>query len=155
TALLRFDMSDYQESSAVATLFGSDKGLVGSEEGGQLTEPMRANPHRVVLFDEIEKAHPHVFNQLLQILDNGEAPDPRGAMVPFQHAFLIFTSNAGCTGREGMFGLGREEVVARLGATFRPEFLDRVDEFVPFRALERGARREVARLQLEKLRALV
>jgi ATP-dependent Clp protease ATP-binding subunit ClpB len=154
-SLLRLDMSDYQEAAAVSTLLGSDKGLVGNEEGGRLTEPMRENPHRVVLFDEIEKAHPNVFNLFLQILDNGEIQDKRGHTVSFRHALCIFTSNAGCSGSSGLFGLDREQMVARLGGVFRPEFLDRIEDFVPFRALGAEARRSVLRSQLNQLAAQV
>ena len=150
--LLRFDMSDYQEPSSVSTLIGSDKGLVGSDEGGRLTEPLRESPHRVILFDEIEKAHPNVFNLFLQMLDSGDVRDKRGRLVSFRHAICIFTSNAGCGALESLAGLTRAEITTRLQRTFRPEFLDRIDEFVPFAPLGRAARREVARVQLEDLR---
>ena len=154
-SLLRLDMSDYQEAASVSTLLGSDKGLVGNEEGGRLTEPVRENPHSVVLFDEIEKAHPNVFNLFLQILDNGEIQDKRGHKVSFRHALCIFTSNAGCSGSSGLFGLDREQMVARLGGVFRPEFLDRIEDFVAFRALEAEARRSVLRSQLDQFAAQV
>jgi ATP-dependent Clp protease ATP-binding subunit ClpA len=150
SALLRFDMSDYAEASSVSTLLGSDKGLVGSEEGGRLTEPLRTNPHRVVLFDEIEKAHPHVFNLFLQILDNGEIRDKRDHVVSFRHALLIFTSNVGCSGQVGLFGLTRDQIENRLGEVFLPEFLNRIEDFLPFRALDRAARRQVLVSQLKQ-----
>jgi ATP-dependent Clp protease ATP-binding subunit ClpA len=155
SALIRFDMSDYSEASSVSTLLGSDKGLVGSEEGGRLTEPLRHNPHRVVLLDEIEKAHPAVFNLFLQILDNGEIKDRRDHLVSFRHAICIFTSNVGCTSKVGLFGLSREQIEARLGDVFRPEFLNRIEDFVPFRGLEREARLRVLQSELQQLARVV
>jgi ATP-dependent Clp protease ATP-binding subunit ClpA len=155
SALLRFDMSDYQEASSVSTLFGSDKGLAGSDEGGQLTEAMRENPHRVVLFDEIEKAHVNVYRQLLHVLDHGEARDRRGVMVSFRSALLVFTSNAGCTGREGLEHRSRSEIVERLEPHFHADFMDRMEKIVPFRAMSPEARRNVTNLQLLRLREQV
>ncbi|HEV8700018.1 MAG TPA: AAA family ATPase [Candidatus Polarisedimenticolia bacterium] len=152
--LLRYDMSEYQSRSSISTLIGSDKGLVQSEEGGRLTEPLRENPHRVILFDEIEKAHPAIFNLFLQILDNGEIHDKRGCLVSFRHAFCVFTSNAGCEGGEALSGATREAILERLRPIFRPEFLDRIESFVPFQALDAKARAAIAAYQLERLRAL-
>src|SRR5262249_20584039 len=126
-ALLRFDMSEFQEPSSISTLIGSDKGLVGSDEGGRLTEPLRANPHRVILIDEIEKAHPKVFNLFLQILDNGEIHDKRNCPVSFRHALIVFTSNAGCGPGTNLMGCTRGEIVKRLTGAFTPEFLDRIE----------------------------
>ena len=150
-ALLRFDMSEYHERSSISTLLGSDKGLVDSEKGGYLTEPVRQNPHRVILFDEIEKAHPSVFNIFLQILDNGEIHDKRGCLVSFRHAMCIFTSNVGCDRDTDLFDCSRSRIVSRLGEFFRPEFLDRVEAFVPFRSLDASARKSIAILQLQRL----
>jgi len=152
-ALLRFDMSEYQERSAAMTLLGSDRGLVGSEQGGVLTEPLRENPHRVVLFDEIEKAHPSVHNLFLQILSYGRIQDKRGCTISFRHAFCVFTSNAGCQPGSDMFLLTRSDMETRLASVFRTEFLDRVDAFVPFRPLDDAALRSIVSFALETLRA--
>lgn len=152
-AIVRLDMSEFQEASSVSTLLGSDKGLVGSDEGGRLTEPLRENPHRVVLLDEIEKAHPNVYHLFLQILDNGEIHDKRGRRVSFRHAMLLFTSNAGAEPGSGLVGASRAEIVTRLSRVFRPEFLNRIERFVPFAALDAAARREVVRAQLGRFAA--
>lgn len=154
-ALLRFDMSEFSDKTSVSTLLGSDKGLVQSEEGGRLTEPVRHNPHRIILFDEIEKAHPSVFNLFLQILDNARIRDKRGCEVSFRHTFCIFTSNAGCDRGAADPTIGRQEVVQRLGRIFREEFLDRIETFVPFGGLDTESRRSIAVYQLQRLRELV
>jgi len=151
-AVLRFDMSGYQEASSVSTLLGSDKGLVDSEQGGQLTEPLRQDPHRVILFDEIEKAHPSVFNIFLQILQNGEIKDRRGCIVSFRHTICLFTSNVGCTASTDLHGWPRSRIVERLSEVFRPEFLDRIESFVAFKPLDASARRSIAESRLIKLR---
>ena len=150
-ALLRFDMSEYAEKSSISSLIGSDKGLVGSHEGGRLTEPLRQDPNRVVLFDEIEKAHSSVFDLLLSILDEGHISDKRGCRVSFAHSIIVFTSNAGCSVGEDIFDLDRDAIVGRLLGHFRPEFLDRVEQFIPFRPLNRTARGKIARFRLERL----
>jgi ATP-dependent Clp protease ATP-binding subunit ClpA len=149
-AILRLDMSEYQEASSVSTLIGSDKGLVGSEEGGRLTEPVRLNPHQVALLDEFEKAHPNVYNLFLQILDNGEIHDKRGHRISFRHAIGVLTSNAGIAPGTDLRHATRAQTVAALSRVFRPEFLNRIETFTVFEALDAGARRRVLQLQLER-----
>jgi ATP-dependent Clp protease ATP-binding subunit ClpB len=138
-AMVRLDMSEYQEKHTVSRLVGAPPGYVGFEEGGQLTEAVRRRPYSVVLLDEIEKAHPEVFNVLLQILDDGRLTDGQGRTVDFRNTVLIMTSNV--RSEEGM----RE--------TFRPEFLNRIDEIVVFEPLTREQIGEIVELQLERLRA--
>jgi len=141
TALLRIDMSEYMERHAVARLIGSPPGYVGYEEGGQLTEAVRRRPYQVVLFDEIEKAHPQVMNLLLQLLDEGRLTDGHGRTVDFRHTILIMTSNAGSehfladAGEETI----HERVRADLRESFRPEFLNRIDETIMFHPLSEAA----------------
>jgi ATP-dependent Clp protease ATP-binding subunit ClpB len=138
-ALVRLDMSEYMEKHAVAKMIGAPPGYVGYEEGGQLTEAVHRRPYSVILLDEIEKAHPDVFNVLLQVLDDGRLTDAKGRTVDFSQTLLAMTSNIGSrwiqelalTDPEGM----RERVFAELKATFRPEFLNRLDEVVLFRSL--------------------
>src|SRR5436189_6053393 len=132
--MVRIDMSEYQEKHAVARLIGAPPGYVGYEEGGQLTEAVRRRPYSVILFDEIEKAHPDAFNVLLQLLDDGRLTDGQGRTVDFRNTVVIMTSNIGS---EHIFHGGEEDVVRErveeaLRQTFRPEFLNRVDEIVIF-----------------------
>jgi ATP-dependent Clp protease ATP-binding subunit ClpB len=134
-AMVRLDMSEYMEKHAVARLVGAPPGYVGYEEGGQLTEAVRRRPYSVLLLDEIEKAHPDVFNILLQLLDDGRLTDGQGRTVDFRHTIVIMTSNA-----------------TSLEATFRPEFLNRVDDIVHFQPLEREQLTAIVRLQVEALR---
>jgi len=147
-ALVRFDMSEYMEKHAVSKLIGSPPGYVGHEEGGQLTERLRRNPYSVILFDEIEKAHPDVSNVLLQILDDGRLTDSYGNTVDCTNAIIMMTSNVGSKmvlqgGRMGFgdqapgrdFARIEEEILAALRQTFRPEFINRVDEVIVFRPL--------------------
>ncbi|HEV2387611.1 MAG TPA: ATP-dependent chaperone ClpB [Candidatus Acidoferrales bacterium] len=154
-AMIRFDMSEYMEKHSVARLIGAPPGYVGYDEGGQLTEPVRRRPYAVVLFDEIEKAHPDVFNVLLQILEDGRLTDGKGRTVDFRHAVLVMTSNAGSaaigewTGRDPE--RARELAMEALRATFRPEFLNRVDDIVLFQPLGRGELDKIVDLQLERL----
>src|SRR5207237_397594 len=140
-ALIRLDMSEYQEKHTVARMLGAPPGYVGYDEGGQLTEAVRRRPYAVVLLDEIEKAHPDVFNVLLQLLDDGRLTDGRGRTVDFRNTVLIMTSNLGSQVIQEMAGRDFEEVRGRvLGVLrdhFRPEFLNRVDEVIVFRALDR------------------
>jgi ATP-dependent Clp protease ATP-binding subunit ClpB len=138
-AMVRLDMSEYQEKHTVSRLVGAPPGYVGFEEGGQLTEAIRRRPYSVVLLDEIEKAHPEVFNVLLQILDDGRLTDGQGRTVDFRNTVLIMTSNV------------RSEEAMR--ETFRPEFLNRIDEIVEFAPLTREQIGEIVELQLERLRA--
>jgi ATP-dependent Clp protease ATP-binding subunit ClpB len=135
-AMVRIDMSEYMERHAVSRLVGAPPGYVGYEEGGQLTEAVRRRPYSVLLLDEIEKAHPDVFNVLLQLLDDGRLTDGQGRTVDFRNTIVIMTSNAG-----------------DLESTFRPEFLNRIDEIVHFKPLERDQLAEIIRLQAAGLEA--
>ncbi|MDQ3930182.1 MAG: AAA family ATPase, partial [Chloroflexota bacterium] len=155
-AMVRIDMSEYMEKFAVSRLIGAPPGYVGYEEGGQLSEPVRRRPYTVVLFDEIEKAHPDVFNVLLQILDDGRLTDSQGRTVDFKNTIIIMTSNIGS---QYIVDLGpdEEETMRRrvneaLRAQFRPELLNRIDEVVIFHQLTRRHLREIVDLQLERVR---
>jgi ATP-dependent Clp protease ATP-binding subunit ClpB len=160
-ALVRIDMSEYMEKHAVARLIGAPPGYVGYEEGGQLTEAVRRKPFSVVLFDEIEKAHPDVFNVLLQILDEGRLTDSQGRTVDFRNTVLIMTSNVGSAEILALEGKAddesyermREKVLGFLKQSFRPEFLNRVDETVVFHALDRDQLVRIVDIQLERLRS--
>jgi ATP-dependent Clp protease ATP-binding subunit ClpC len=165
-ALLRIDMSEYREHHTVSRLFGAPPGYVGYEQGGQLTEAVRRRPYRVVLFDEIEKAHPDVWNALLQILDDGRLTDGQGHVVDFRNTVVIMTSNVGTQfGREGG-GLGflrnedgpdvaetKREIERELKNTFRPEFLNRVDEIIIFADLTIEDVEHIVDLQMEEIAA--
>ncbi|HEM47571.1 MAG TPA: AAA family ATPase, partial [Alphaproteobacteria bacterium] len=154
-AMIRLDMSEYMERHAVARLIGAPPGYVGYEEGGQLTEQVRRRPYSVVLLDEIEKAHPDVFNALLQILDDGRLTDGQGRTVDFRNTVVIMTSNVGSTSILEMEDVPWEQVEARvleaLRGHFRPEFLNRVDEILVYRPLEEGDLKRIVDLQLERL----
>ncbi|MEE9208161.1 MAG: ATP-dependent chaperone ClpB [Gemmatimonadota bacterium] len=154
-AMVRIDMSEYMEKHAVSRLLGAPPGYVGYEEGGQLTEQVRRRPYSVVLFDEIEKAHPDVFNVLLQILDDGRLTDGQGRTVDFRNAVLIMTSNIGSSHIVEHTGEAWEPVEARvrqeLHGHFRPEFLNRVDEILVFQPLSREHLAEIVSLQLDRL----
>jgi ATP-dependent Clp protease ATP-binding subunit ClpB len=140
--MVRLDMSEYMEKHAVSRLFGAPPGYVGYEEGGQLTEAVRRKPYAVVLFDEVEKAHPDVFNTLLQIMDDGRITDSQGRTVDFKNTVIIMTSNIGSRFlTEGVVGSRipesvRESVFAELRHAFRPEFLNRIDDTVLFTPLD-------------------
>ncbi len=154
-AMIRIDMSEYMEKHAVSRLIGAPPGYVGYEEGGQLSEAVRRRPYSVVLFDEIEKAHPDVFNVLLQILDDGRLTDGQGRTVDFRNTVIIMTSNLGSTAIVGL-GAGREEEMRRqvneaLRANFRPEFLNRIDEVIIFQSLTREQIGEIVQIQLDKV----
>ncbi|MFH8617761.1 ATP-dependent Clp protease ATP-binding subunit [Streptomyces sp. NPDC017979] len=139
--MVRFDMSEFQERHTVSRLIGSPPGYVGYEEAGQLTEAVRRKPYSVVLFDEVEKAHPDVFNLLLQVLDDGRLTDAQGRTVDFRHTVVIMTSNIGSKtilDHHGEVDEIRDELMAELRAHFRPEFLNRVDEVIVFHALTRA-----------------
>jgi ATP-dependent Clp protease ATP-binding subunit ClpC len=157
-AMIRLDMSEYMERHAVSRLVGAPPGYVGYDEGGQLTEAVRRRPYSVVLLDEIEKAHPDVFNMLLQILEDGRLTDNKGRTVSFDNAVVIMTSNAGAhliPGPEEMREREdevREQLLRELQTYFRPEFLNRVDEIIVFHALSDEELREIAALLLENLR---
>ena len=159
-ALIRIDMSEYQEKHTVARLIGAPPGYVGYEEGGQLTEAVRRRPFSVVLFDEIEKAAPDVFNVFLQILDDGRLTDGQGRTVDFRNAILIMTSNVGSTRILGLadaasevdYAVMRATVLDELRQMFRPEFLNRVDELVVFRPLTETQLERIVEIQLDRVR---
>jgi ATP-dependent Clp protease ATP-binding subunit ClpB len=152
THLVRIDMSEYMEKHAVSRLIGAPPGYVGYDEGGQLTEAVRRRPYSVVLFDEIEKAHPDVFNVLLQLLDDGRLTDGHGRTVDFRNTVVIMTSNVA----SHLIAAGHDEgVMDELRRTFRPEFLNRIDEIVVFKQLGRGEIDRIVELQLERLRKLL
>jgi ATP-dependent Clp protease ATP-binding subunit ClpB len=161
-AMVRIDMSEYMEKHAVARLIGAPPGYVGFDEGGQLTEAIRRRPYAVVLFDEIEKAHPDVFNVLLQVLDDGRLTDSKGRTVDFKNTVLIMTSNIGATnlstawagGEEG-FSDARQRVMDELRKHFRPEFLNRVDDIVVFHPLNESQLEHIVDLRLNDLRKLL
>ena len=156
--IVRIDMSEYQERHTVARLLGAPPGYVGYDEGGQLTEAVRRRPYSVVLFDEIEKAHPEVFNVLLQVLDDGRLTDGQGRTVDFRNTVIIMTSNLGSQYILDVAGVD-EEVERRvrevLRQHFRPEFLNRVDEIVIFHALQQEQLKAIIEIQLEHLRKLL
>jgi ATP-dependent Clp protease ATP-binding subunit ClpB len=161
-ALLRIDMSEYMEKHSVARLIGAPPGYVGYEEGGQLTEQVRRRPYAVILFDEIEKAHPDVFNVLLQIMDDGRLTDGRGRVVDFKNTIIIMTSNIGSTylQAEGLrsekdFEQAVQQVMNQLHAHFRPEFLNRVDDIIVFRPLGKEQLVKIIELRLEDVRRLL
>lgn len=165
TAMIRLDMSEYMEKHTVSRLVGSPPGYVGFEEGGQLTEKVRRKPYSVILFDEIEKAHPDVFNMMLQILDDGILTDSQGRRVDFKNCIIIMTSNVGAkliTETKADFGFSRstpersderikETVMAELKRTFRPEFLNRVDDIIVFHQLKKEEIKEIAVKMLDAL----
>ncbi|MCU0649579.1 MAG: ATP-dependent chaperone ClpB [Gemmatimonadaceae bacterium] len=158
-AMTRIDMSEYMEKHAVARLIGAPPGYVGYEEGGQLTEAIRRRPYAVVLFDEIEKAHPDVFNILLQVLDDGRLTDSQGRTVDFRNTVVIMTSNVGSAfildaANESWTAI-EERVLSALRAQFRPEFLNRVDDIVVFHQLGTEHIGRIVRLQLKRLEALL
>jgi ATP-dependent Clp protease ATP-binding subunit ClpB len=161
-AMVRIDMSEYMEKHAVARLIGAPPGYVGYDEGGQLTEAVRRRPYCVILFDEIEKAHPDVFNILLQVLDDGRLTDSKGRTVDFKNTVLIMTSNLGAhllqsenLESEAAFDAAREQVMQLLRQSFRPEFLNRVDDVVIFRPLGEAQLEHIVDLRLADLRKLL
>jgi ATP-dependent Clp protease ATP-binding subunit ClpB len=154
-AIIRIDMSEYMEKHAVSRLIGAPPGYVGHEEGGQLTEAVRRRPYSVLLFDEIEKAHPDVFNTLLQVLDDGRLTDSQGRVVDFKNTVIIMTSNLGSSSIVGLAAHDqeamRERVMEAVRAHFRPEFLNRVDELVIFEPLSREQIGEIVEIQLQRV----
>jgi len=152
---VRIDMSEYMESHAVSRLVGSPPGYVGFEDGGQLTEAVRRRPYSVVLFDEMEKAHPDVFNILLQLLDDGRLTDNKGNVVNFRNTIVIFTSNIGSMEVAALdqsnAELVRSTTMDALKARFRPEFLNRIDEFVTFKSLGMEQLGPIVSLELLKV----
>ncbi len=155
-ALVRIDMSEYQEKHTVSRLIGAPPGYVGYEEGGQLTEAIRRRPYAVILLDEIEKAHPEVFNVLLQLLDDGRLTDGHGRTVDFSNTLVIMTSNVGSRWiKERGAEAARREVLAELDRAFRPEFLNRIDEVILFRELTRDDLAQIVEIQVRRLQALL
>ena len=159
-SLIRLDMSEFMEKHSVSRIIGSPPGYVGYDEAGQLTEKIRRKPYSVILFDEIEKAHPDVLNVLLQILDDGQITDAHGRKVNFENTVIVMTSNAGSDRKEGTVGfnksvndLGKDRAMKALQQFLRPEFINRVDEIVYFNKLTEEDFRPIARLMLEELKA--
>jgi ATP-dependent Clp protease ATP-binding subunit ClpA len=157
-ALIRIDMSEYMEKHTVSKLIGSPPGYVGYDEGGQLTEKVRRKPYSVILFDEIEKAHPDVFNMLLQILEDGRLTDSQGRTVFFENTIIIMTSNAGTNYKNAALGFGGSEEAAlenrvrtALKQVFRPEFLNRIDDIIIFNKLTKDELRQIVRLMIKEV----
>ncbi|MGL5731352.1 MAG: AAA family ATPase, partial [Bacteroidales bacterium] len=165
--MTRIDMSEYQEKFAVSRLIGSPPGYVGYEEGGQLTEAIRRKPYSVVLFDEIEKAHPDVFNILLQVLDDGRLTDNKGRVVNFKNTIIIMTSNLGSNiirenfehitpeNRDEVIHKTETEVVDLLKKTIRPEFLNRIDEIIMFTPLSEEEIQQIVDIQLRSIQKML
>src|SRR2546427_4231935 len=155
--MLRFDMSEFQERYTVSRLVGAPPGYVGYEEAGQLTEQVRRRPYSVLLFDEIEKAHPDVFNILLQILDDGRLTDAQGRTVDFKNTVVIMTSNLGAdriqqhARTNEPFERLKEDLMQILRQSFRPEFINRIDEIIVFRALTEEQLVDITKLLLDRL----
>lgn len=154
-AMIRIDMSEYQEKHTVSRLLGAPPGYVGYDEGGQLTEAVRRRPYSVVLFDEIEKAHPEVFNVLLQLLDDGRLTDGQGRTVDFRNTVVIMTSNLGNQLWEGGHQVTRDDITSVLQNHFRPEFLNRIDEIVVFHPLTRENLGTIVDIQLRRVAKLL
>ena len=159
-SLIRLDMSEFMEKHSVSRIVGSPPGYVGYDEAGQLTEKIRRKPYAVILFDEIEKAHPDVLNILLQILDDGEITDAHGRKVNFENTVIVMTSNAGSDRKGGSLGFGmtmneqnKERAMKALNEFLRPEFINRVDEIICFNRLDEANFTDIARIMLEELRA--
>ncbi|MFO7583673.1 MAG: AAA family ATPase, partial [Anaerolineales bacterium] len=165
-AMVRIDMSEYREQHTASRLFGAPPGYVGYEEGGQLTEAVRRRPYRVVLFDEVEKAHPEVWNSLLQILDDGRLTDGQGNVVDFRNTVIIMTSNLGTefVRKSGALGFvqrnvsedereSHEKIERALKGTFRPEFLNRIDEIIMFSALTVEQMEQIVDLQMDEVQS--
>jgi ATP-dependent Clp protease ATP-binding subunit ClpB len=154
-AMVRIDMSEYQEKHTVSRLIGAPPGYVGYDEGGQLTEAVRRHPYTVVLFDEIEKAHPEVFNVLLQLLDDGRLTDGQGRTVDFRNTVVIMTSNLGSSLWLGEKKVSREEIMRVLQTNFKPEFLNRIDEIIIFHPLEKDQLGKIVSIQLKRVEKLL
>ena len=157
-ALVRIDLSEYMERHNVARLIGSPPGYVGYEEGGKLTEAVRRRPYAVILLDEIDKAHPDVFNLMLQVLDDGRLTDGHGRTVDFTNTVVVMTSNVGSQMIQSLTSQDAEDekivdaIQSALTAKFLPEFLNRIDEIVLFQPLQKDEVKSIAKLQIEKLR---
>ena len=160
SALMRIDMSEYMEKHSVARMIGAPPGYVGYEEGGALTEAVRRRPYQVILFDEVEKAHPDVFNMLLQVLDDGRLTDGQGRTVDFRNTLIVLTSNLGsdllarqAEGEES--SAIREQVMEVVRSSFRPEFLNRLDDILLFQRLTRPQMAGIVDIQLKRLEQLL
>jgi ATP-dependent Clp protease ATP-binding subunit ClpB len=165
--MTRIDMSEYQEKFSVSRLIGAPPGYVGYDEGGQLTEAVRRKPYSVVLFDEIEKAHPDVFNILLQVLDDGRLTDNKGRVVNFKNTIIIMTSNLGsnlirdsfeklnATNRDEVIESTKTQVFELLKQTIRPEFLNRIDELIMFTPLNDDEIKQIVGLQLNQVKKML
>jgi ATP-dependent Clp protease ATP-binding subunit ClpB len=157
-AMVRIDMSEYMDKHNVSRLIGAPPGYVGYEEGGQLTEAIRRRPYAVILFDEIEKAHPDVFNIFLQILDDGRVTDAQGRTVDFKNSIIIMTSNIGSqyildvAGDDTRYDEMRNRVMEAMRNSFRPEFLNRLDELIIFHSLQKSELRHIVQLQVDRLK---
>lgn len=160
-ALVRLDMSEYMEKHSVSRLVGAPPGYVGYEEGGQLSEAVRRHPYSVVLLDEVEKAHPDVFNILLQVLDDGRITDSQGRVVDFRNTVIVMTSNIGSeyildvSGDDSKYEMMQKRVTDALRSHFRPEFLNRVDDIILFHPLSRAEMRDIIRIQLKRVENLL
>jgi ATP-dependent Clp protease ATP-binding subunit ClpB len=157
---VRIDMSEFMEKHAVSRLIGAPPGYVGYDEGGVLTEAVRRRPYQVILFDEVEKAHPDVFNVLLQVLDDGRLTDGQGRTVDFKNTLIVLTSNLGSSHlaalRDGESAeTVREQVMEEVRRAFRPEFLNRLDEILLFNRLSRAHMQDIVEIQLGRLRKLL
>lgn len=160
--IIRIDMSEYMEKHSVSKFIGSPPGYVGFDEGGQLTDKVRRKPYSIILLDEIEKAHPDVFNMLLQILDDGRLTDSQGRVVRFENTIVIMTSNIGTTFKNKSLGFGSSENVKEksrvqeaLKETFKPEFLNRVDDIVVFNNLDRENLRKIVDIMFNQLSDMI
>ena len=165
--MIRVDMSEYMEKHSVSKLIGSPPGYVGYDEGGQLSEKIRRNPYSVILFDEVEKAHPDIFNILLQVLDDGHITDAQGRKVDFKNTVIIMTSNAGAMNIIAPKKLGftavqdagedykrmKEGVMDEVKRIFKPEFINRIDEIIVFHALTRENIRQIVQIMLNEISA--
>jgi ATP-dependent Clp protease ATP-binding subunit ClpB len=160
-ALVRIDMSEYMEKHSVSRLVGAPPGYVGYEEGGQLSEAIRRRPYSVVLLDEVEKAHPDVFNILLQVLDDGRITDSQGRTVDFRNTIIVMTSNIGSehilsvAGDDSQYEEMRKRVTDALRIHFRPEFVNRVDDIIIFHTLSREELRKIITIQLKRIERLL
>lgn len=157
-ALIRFDMSEYMEKHSVSKLIGSPPGYVGYDDAGQLTEKIRRRPYSVILLDEVEKAHPDVFNLFLQILDDGRVADSHGKIVNFENTIIVMTTNAGSESKVSLTGFMADEetrnennVSESLKKFFRPEFLNRVDEIITFKPLKKDELKQIIDLLLKDI----
>jgi ATP-dependent Clp protease ATP-binding subunit ClpB len=154
-ALIRIDMSEFMEKHSVARLIGAPPGYVGYEEGGYLTEAVRRKPYAVILFDEVEKAHPDVFNVLLQVLDDGRMTDGQGRTVDFKNTVIVMTSNLGSHEIQRLAGeeldVIKDTVMGEVRKHFRPEFINRIDEIVVFHALDNSQIQAIAKIQIKRL----